>query len=94
MRPENQRASQGGAGLQVLCSSLSQLCLPREASGVRRGWDLVPRETGFSSQGVLTSACQLHSLIFKQAWFPGAQRDISVGRNTQIKHQAASLALG
>ena len=87
-------AFQGGAGLQVLCSCLSQVCLPREASGVRWGWDLVPRETGFSFQGALTCACQLHSFIFKHAWFPGAQRDISVGRNTQIKHQAASFALG
>lgn len=56
------------------------------APGPQREWVLLP-------VGV-DAACQLHSFAFKQAGFPGAQRDICIGRNTQIKHQAASLGLG
>ena len=69
------------------CSAIpSARCVPREASGLRRGWGLLlgwglaPRECGFSSLQGLTATYQPHSLASKQAWFPGAQRDICIRR--------------
>lgn len=45
--------------------------------GLLLGVGLVPR-VGFFSLWVLTTACQFHSLTFKQSLSPGAQKDICI----------------